>query len=90
MTLCVLTHSAEGFSIDNIAIVRIEQLYPWPKEQAEALMARYPQAEWVWMQEEAANMGAWAQMRDRFAAVNARLLSRREGASPAIGSMHRF
>jgi 2-oxoglutarate dehydrogenase E1 component len=77
-------------NIENVAIVRIEQLYPWPQEQGEALMQRYPNAEWFWMQEEVANMGAWAQMRDRFAPVNARLISRRESSSPAIGSMHRF
>jgi 2-oxoglutarate dehydrogenase E1 component len=85
-----LAQSREENEIENVAIVRIEQFYPWPQQQAEALMARYPNGEWIWIQEEAANMGAWAQMRDRFSAVNARLLSRRQGASPAIGSMHRF
>ncbi|MFT5126540.1 MAG: 2-oxoglutarate dehydrogenase E1 component [Rhodothermales bacterium] len=76
--------------IKNVAILRVEQLYPWAEQQAADLMAGYPKAEWIWMQEEAANMGAWAQMRDRFADVNIRLLSRREGSSPAIGSMRGF
>jgi 2-oxoglutarate dehydrogenase E1 component len=46
--------------IDDIAIVRIEQLYPWPKQTVAANIARYPNAEVVWCQEEPANMGAWA------------------------------
>ena len=48
--------SADG----QVAIVRVEQLYPWPEDQLAAAVARYEQAsEIVWLQEEPENMGAW-------------------------------
>jgi 2-oxoglutarate dehydrogenase E1 component len=45
--------------IDDVAIIRVEQLYPWPKDSVQRQMKRYPNAEVVWCQEEPANMGAW-------------------------------
>ena len=46
--------------IDNIAIVRIEQLYPFPHDEFKAEIARYPNAtDVVWCQEEPGNQGAW-------------------------------
>ncbi|MDX2223813.1 MAG: 2-oxoglutarate dehydrogenase E1 component, partial [Rhodospirillaceae bacterium] len=45
--------------IDDVAIVRVEQLYPWPKETLARELAKYKNAEVVWCQEEPANMGAW-------------------------------
>jgi 2-oxoglutarate dehydrogenase E1 component len=46
--------------INNIAIVRIEQLYPFPKDHLEKELAKYPKAtEIVWCQEEPRNQGAW-------------------------------
>ncbi|MFM7400881.1 MAG: 2-oxoglutarate dehydrogenase E1 component, partial [Bacteroidota bacterium] len=44
---------------DDIAIVRLEQIYPFPKTQFEALLKKYKGAELMWVQEEPANMGAW-------------------------------
>jgi 2-oxoglutarate dehydrogenase E1 component len=46
-------------NIDDIAIIRIEQLYPWPKDTLVAQLQRYPSAQVVWCQEEPANMGPW-------------------------------
>jgi 2-oxoglutarate decarboxylase len=75
-----------------VAIVRVEQLYPWPYDQLAELAARYPGArEIVWLQEEPANMGAWAFAQDRLAerfADTHRVLrvSRYESGSPATGS----
>ena len=74
------------------AIVRVEQLYPWPDEQIEEVIGRYQQAtELVWLQEEPKNMGAWPfahhqfhrEMRDRLVL---RHVARAESASPATGS----
>ena len=74
----------------DIAIVRVEQLYPLPVEQLRAQLANYPDAELVWVQEEPANQGAWP-----FMAVNLPehlegrpllLASRKASASPAVGS----
>ena len=67
-----------------MAVVRVEQLYPWPKEQIAAVLARYAQAtEVVWAQEEPANMGAWDFVRDRLggATTNGRTFSVRGPAS---------
>ena len=50
---------------DDIALVRIEQLYPFPVEEYEHAVARYPNAELVWCQEEPQNQGAWFQIRHR-------------------------
>ncbi len=75
-----------------VAIIRVEQLYPWPHEQLTAIAARYPEArEIVWLQEEPANMGAWAfaqdRLAERFADTHTVLrVSRYESGSPATGS----
>ncbi|MEG3637795.1 2-oxoglutarate dehydrogenase E1 component [Magnetococcus sp. PR-3] len=45
--------------IDDVAIVRVEQLYPWPRNAIMQEMKKYPNAELVWCQEEPANMGYW-------------------------------
>jgi multifunctional 2-oxoglutarate metabolism enzyme len=74
------------------AIVRVEQLYPWPVDALTAVFARYPEAgEVVWLQEEPENMGAWAFVHARLhaclpAQLKLRHVSRTESASPAIGS----
>ena len=54
----------------HVAVVRVEQLYPWPDEALVSVLARYPDAgEVVWAQEEPANMGAWPFVRERLPAV---------------------
>ncbi|MCA5893852.1 multifunctional oxoglutarate decarboxylase/oxoglutarate dehydrogenase thiamine pyrophosphate-binding subunit/dihydrolipoyllysine-residue succinyltransferase subunit [Isoptericola sp. NEAU-Y5] len=45
---------------DRTAIVRMEQLYPFPEEQIRAEIAKYPNAELVWVQDEPQNQGAWS------------------------------
>src|SRR5690606_6972492 len=50
-----------------IAVVRVEQLFPWPAEAVAQTLARYPNArEIVWLQEEPENMGAWNFVKGRF------------------------
>jgi 2-oxoglutarate dehydrogenase E1 component len=50
----------EKINLDEIHIVRVEQLYPFPKENVETIINRYPNLrEIVWVQEEPKNMGAW-------------------------------
>ena len=52
---------------DDIAIVRLEQLYPFPHAEVSEILARYPQARDIrWVQEEPLNMGAWRHLRHRF------------------------
>jgi 2-oxoglutarate dehydrogenase complex dehydrogenase (E1) component-like enzyme len=75
-----------------VAIVRIEQLYPWPLADLTAVFDRYGRAEEVvWLQEEPENMGAWSFVHARLHAalpdrLRLRHVSRSESASPAIGS----
>ncbi|MDQ3570290.1 MAG: multifunctional oxoglutarate decarboxylase/oxoglutarate dehydrogenase thiamine pyrophosphate-binding subunit/dihydrolipoyllysine-residue succinyltransferase subunit, partial [Actinomycetota bacterium] len=75
-----------------VAVVRVEQVYPWPDEQLAAVLSRYPHASQVfWVQEEPENMGAWnfvhgrlhRLLRDRY---ELRHVSRIESGSPAAGS----
>ena len=80
-------------NISHIAIVRLEQLYPFPQEAFRAELARYPAAtEIVWCQEEPRNQGAWywiasRQHLDRSLNKKQQLLlvSRPASASPAVG-----
>ena len=75
-----------------IAIVRVEQLYPWPFHQVAAALQRYPNArEIVWLQEEPENMGAWNAVKGRLYEAHGdthriRRVSRFESGSPACGS----
>ena len=75
----------------DIAIVRVEQLYPFPYEEVAAELKRFPNAtEIMWAQEEPKNQGAWYQIRHRLEKVlgaNQRLTtaSRPASASPAVG-----
>ncbi len=76
---------------EQVAVVRVEQLYPWPTEEIERVLANYPQlTEVVWLQEEPENMGAWPfvhlQMHDRLHHLRVTHVARAESASPATGS----
>ena len=79
-------------AIDNIAIARIEQLYPFPYEDLNAIVARYPaDAEVFWVQEEPKNMGAWRFVEPRLRKVfgaerRPGYIGRDTAASPATGS----
>ena len=76
----------------QLAVVRVEQLYPWPVDALTAVFERYSQADQVlWLQEEPENMGAWAFVHARLHAclperLKLRHVSRAQSASPAIGS----
>ena len=53
--------------LTHVALVRIEQLYPFPRADFDAVVARYPNATlFVWCQEEPQNQGAWDQVKHRF------------------------
>jgi len=49
----------EAQKIKDVAVIRLEQLYPFPSEDVTAELKRYRNAEFVWLQEEPKNMGAW-------------------------------
>ncbi len=75
-----------------VAVVRVEQLYPWPEMMVLDTLSRYPAArEIVWLQEEPENMGAWTFVHRRLHRLlredyTLRHVSRPESASPASGS----
>jgi len=81
--------------IDDIAILRIEQLYPFPINRLGMRLSQYPNAEVVWCQEEPENMGAWHFVDRRIdkalSAIDVKAkrpvyVGRPEAASPATGS----
>ena len=83
-------------AIKDVAIVRVEQLYPWPRVSVSQQLSRYPNAEVVWCQEEPANMGAWTFAEPRLAYILQGLglknaayplyVGRKASASPATGT----
>jgi 2-oxoglutarate dehydrogenase E1 component len=90
-----LVEAREEHELDNVAIVRLEQLYPYPKEAVAQVLERYHHVEHrVWAQEEPRNQGAWWFMRAHMD-VNLSHTSRRveyagrpSSASPAVGYLH--
>jgi 2-oxoglutarate dehydrogenase E1 component len=74
--------------IKDIAIVRLEQLYPLPYDQIEAIRVKYKNAvEHVWVQEEPENMGPWPYISRKFrkSSIDFDLVSRNESSSTATG-----
>jgi 2-oxoglutarate dehydrogenase E1 component len=71
----------------NTAILRIEQLYPFPEKLLEQILGRFTKKQWIfWVQEEPANMGAWPFLSERLRKFGCLLIARPESASPATGS----
>jgi 2-oxoglutarate dehydrogenase E1 component len=86
-----LLEARRARGLTNAAIERIEQLYPFPKDQFAAALARYPDTEEViWCQEEAQNQGAWDQIKHRFHNLiqegrRPYYVGRPSSAAPAVG-----
>ncbi len=71
---------------EDVAIVRLEQLYPLPEKQLEAIFKKYKNAKLRWVQEEPANMGAWTHLLFHFHQKKPmELVSRPANANPATG-----
>ncbi len=83
-----LQSEKEKLNNTNVAIVRIEQLYPFPMKQFKQVLNRYKNAtSFIWVQEEPSNMGAWNFVRDIVHKhVDLSLISRPASGSPATGS----
>ena len=69
----------------DIAIVRVEQLYPMPETQLAAIYEKYKGAEFCWVQEEPKNMGAWLYLLRWDNNMHLKRISRESSASPATG-----
>ncbi len=94
-----LVQAREERKRDDVAIVRVEQLYPFPQQELAAALERYPVArELRWVQEEPRNMGSWTFIRSRLEAqatgrwTEPLFVGRPASASPATGSpaSHKF
>ncbi|MEM6963799.1 MAG: 2-oxoglutarate dehydrogenase E1 component [Bacteroidota bacterium] len=70
---------------NDIAIVRVEQLYPLPTEQLDDVFKKYKNAELLWVQEEPENMGAWRYMLSNYCGNGMKVIARKASASPATG-----
>ena len=81
-----LISKKESLGVKDIAVVRIEQLYPYPAEQVQQILEKHKGAEVCWVQEEPANAGAWEYLSSRYQHFrNSRLISRPVSSSPATG-----
>ncbi len=85
-----LVAERENLKRDDIAFVRIEQLFPLPIEQLKEVIAKYKNADdFVWAQEEPRNMGAYSYMLMNFTEVKLRVASLKAYSAPAAGSYTR-
>jgi 2-oxoglutarate dehydrogenase E1 component len=92
-----LMEEREKRGVNNIQLLRIEQLYPFPTEALADELKRFPKAEFIWCQEEPQNQGAWTFIAPRIEATlsalgrhdRVRYTGRAESASPAAGQMSR-
>jgi 2-oxoglutarate dehydrogenase E1 component len=71
----------------DVAIVRMEQIYPFPEKQLNAILKKYKGATIRWVQEEPVNMGAWGFILKRlyYTGIQIQVIARDEAASPAVG-----
>ena len=70
---------------NDVAIVRVEQIYPLPQNQLDELYKKYSKAIWHWVQEEPLNMGAASYLRMNLKNINFYIISRSQSASTATG-----
>lgn len=71
--------------IKDVAIVRLEQLYPFPEKEFRAVLKNHPKATFTWVQEEPANMGAWFYIQNIFRKEDIDVIARKPASSPATG-----
>ena len=83
----------EALNAENLAIIRMEQLYSFPYDELEMILKSYSNCDkFIWCQEEPANQGAWFSHRhriqrvlDRFSEKQIQLISRPSASAPAVG-----
>ncbi|PLX15542.1 MAG: 2-oxoglutarate dehydrogenase E1 component, partial [Marinilabiliales bacterium] len=76
----------EEFDAKDIALIRVEQLYPWPEKQIQTIIKKYHNTRrWIWAQEEPENMGAWRFIKEKLTTVNLQVVARLASGSPAVG-----
>ena len=82
-----LIEEYEKNTLDDIAFVRLEQLYPFPEKQLKSIVKKYGKdSHFIWAQEEPENMGPWSYILRKWKLSNIICFSRNESGSPASGS----
>ena len=81
-----LLQKREELGRDDVAFVRLEQLYPLNFDKIDSILKRYDGAELVWAQEEPENMGAWSYILRKMYTYQPRVIARKPSGSPASGS----
>ena len=71
--------------IKDTAIIRIEQLFPFPEKKLNEILSTYNKPSLYWVQEEPENMGAWGFILRNLRKTNIEVIARKESASPAVG-----
>ncbi|MCZ8286810.1 MAG: 2-oxoglutarate dehydrogenase E1 component, partial [Bacteroidia bacterium] len=81
-----LIERREKEGVNDIAFIRLEQLYPFPQKQVDAILKKYGKAkEYLFVQEEPENMGPWRFVDGNLRALNLNYFGRDAAASPATG-----
>ncbi len=81
----------ERLGREDVALIRIEQLFPLHNDKIKEVMDKYPNVErYVWAQEEPKNMGSWGYMLERFELARLECASRDYHSAPAAGSSARY
>ena len=80
-----LEDKKENEGREDVAIVRLEQLYPLPENQLKAIHEKYARAIFYWVQEEPMNMGAASYLRMNLTIFNFYIIARKPGAATATG-----
>jgi 2-oxoglutarate dehydrogenase E1 component len=81
-----MKEKAQEMGVDNMAFVRIEQLYPLPQKQIDAIIAKYNAKNIIWAQEEPENMGAWTYIAMKMRHIPFIGICRTSSAAAAEGS----
>ena len=84
-----LVEKKEELGNENVALVRLEQLDPLPRKQLDGLQKKYTKAQWVWLQEEPLNMGAWSHILRKLRRFDFDVIGRPASGAPATGSGQR-
>jgi len=85
-----LLEQREKLNDKETALIRQEQLFPFPHKQLDAIIHKYKNAvKWIWAQEEPANMGAWPYIVQNYRKTYLEVISRPDSGTPATGSHER-
>jgi 2-oxoglutarate dehydrogenase E1 component len=84
-----LLEKKEELETEEVAIIRLEQLDPLPRNQIADLQKKYENAKWIWVQEEPENMGAWSHLLRKLRQVELEVIARAPSGAPATGSGQR-